>query len=252
MMGGMPGSPDLTSRMAYRVHTRWVWWAAAVFVGASLLASMVAANLVMSALAEAGIFAMQWQVLGALAVSQVVSVVLILWAAGWRGDRRGALLALGPPVQGVRAYWWAYLAMAVLFGAISALLWFVDPKGAMGDLTVYSGLIRSDAWWLAVLVIVVGAPVMEELMFRGFLFPALARGPFGVVGAVLTTSAAWSALHAGYSVMGLLEVFAVGLYFAYVLVRTGSLRVPMFCHAAYNASALVLLLLVDIPAAAAG
>jgi membrane protease YdiL (CAAX protease family) len=93
---------------------------------------------------------------------------------------------------------------------------------------------------------------MEELMFRGFLFPALARGPFGVVGAGLTTSAAWSALHAGYSVTGLLEVFAVGLYFAYVLVRTGSLRVPMFCHAAYNASALVLLLLVDIPAAAAG
>ena len=115
----------------------------------------------------------------------------------------------------------------------------------------FEEFIRSDAWWLAVLVIGLGAPVMEELLFRGFLFPALAQTRIGLIGAAVSTSAGWAALHAGYSSLGLIEVFAVGLYFSWLLVRTGSLRVPMFCHAAYNLAVVALLTVVDISAVAA-
>lgn len=249
--GGADNGPS-PGHGPYGARTRWAWWAAALFTGAVLIVAMAMAQFTMLGLAEVDVRSVHWQVLSALAVSQMVSIGLIWWAAGWYGDDRALHLALGPPAQGVTAYVRAYLLMALVFGALSLVLWLIDPKRVIGDLTLYSDLVRSNAWWLAVLVIVLGAPMMEEIMFRGFLFPALARGPFGRVGAAVATAAAWSALHAGYSFMGLLEVFAVGLYFAWLLVWSGSLRVPMFCHAAYNASALAVLLLVDKPAPIAG
>lgn len=236
----------------YQAQTGWLWWHAVLYAAATLFIAMAAAQFALAALDGAGHVAPEWQFLTALGLSQLVSIAVIWWGAGMSHVPRENVLALQAPVQGKRAYVLGYLAMLGLFGALSAVTWAIDPKRVMDDLTVYAGLIRSEAWWLAVLVIVIGAPVMEELMFRGFLFPALAKGPFGLIGATVTTSAAWSALHAGYSVMGLIEVFAVGLYFAFLLVRTGSLRVPMFCHGAYNLTVLALLLLVDNSATAPG
>ena len=46
---------------------------------------------------------------------------------------------------------------------------------------------------------------------------------------------------------GLAEVFLIGLYFSWLIKKTGSLRVPLFCHAIYNLSVILLLLVVDIP-----
>lgn len=252
-LGSSAGQDDRRkARYSYRMRTRWPWWKAVIYTGFAVLSAVLAAQVAILGFATAGVTAVHWQVLSALAVSQVVSTALIWWAAGWYGDKRYWHLALDPPREGGRAYLRGYLIMLAVFGAISAALWLIDPERVLGDLTLYAGLVRSEAWWLAVLVIVVGAPVMEEVMFRGFLFPALARGPLGMTGAAVTSSAAWAGLHAGYSLLGLLEVFAVGLYFSWLLVRTGSLRVPMFCHAAYNASALVLLVAVDNSAQIAG
>ena len=234
----------------YRGHTRWPWWAALVFVAAVLVAAALAAQAVMALLSAGGVIEQNWLLLVALGVSQVLTAALTVWAVGWLGDRRAKALALGPPAQGPMAYVLAFLAMLAVFGALSAAMWFHNPDRVAGDLMAYAGLVRSDAWWLAALVIVLGAPVMEEVVFRGFLFPALARGRMGVAGAAVTTTAAWTALHAGYSLMGLVEVFLVGLYFVWVLLKTGSLRVPIFCHAAYNFSALLVLLAVDISASA--
>lgn len=237
-------------RFAYRARTRWSWWRASVLVVVALFAATLFAQVVIMPLQAAGIDAVHWQVLVALTVSQVTCIAVIWWAAGLLGDHRAQLLALGPPLQGRRSYVLAYLVMVLIFGSLSALMWVLEPDRVIGDLMVYAGLIRSSAWWLAVLVIVVGAPVMEELMFRGFLFPALARSRLGTAGAAVVTSLGWAVLHVGYSVEGLVEVFLVGLYFSAILVKTDSLRVPMFCHAAYNLSALIMLLVVDIRVAA--
>lgn len=237
---------------AYRARTRWSWWRASALVVVALVAATLFAQVAIMPIEAAGIDALHWQILVALTVSQVTCIVLVWWAAGWFGDRREEVLALGPPIQGRRSYVLGYLVMVLIFGSLSLVMWVLEPDRVIADLTVYAGLIRSPAWWLAVLVIVVGAPVMEELMFRGFLFPALARSQLGASGAALVTSLGWAALHMGYSVVGLVEVFLVGLYFSALLVKTGSLRVPMFCHATYNLSTLVMLLVVDIWVATPG
>jgi membrane protease YdiL (CAAX protease family) len=54
-------------------------------------------------------------------------------------------------------------------------------------------------------------------------------------------------LHAGYSAVGLVEVFSIGLIFSWLLWRTGSLWVPIFCHAVYNILVVLVLRLADLP-----
>ena len=49
-------------------------------------------------------------------------------------------------------------------------------------------------FWLA-FPACIGAPLAEELVFRGQLFAALARSRAGFSGATLITSALWSLLH---------------------------------------------------------
>jgi len=98
------------------------------------------------------------------------------------------------------------------------------------------------------MVVGVGAPLAEELLFRGFLLSALARSRLGFWGAAIVCSGLWTALHAGYSLAGVIEVFLIGLYLSWLLWRTGSLRVTLFCHGLYNALVLVVLLNVPLPA----
>ena len=81
--------------------------------------------------------------------------------------------------------------------------------------------------------------------FAFTLGSALARSRLGFAGGAVVTTSLWTALHAGYSIAGILEVFTIGLFFSWLLWRTGSLRVPLFCHALYNS--LIVLVLRHVP-----
>jgi hypothetical protein len=110
-------------------------------------------------------------------------------------------------------------------------------------------LVRGPNWGLAAAVIGIGAPLSEELLFRGFLLSALAQSRTGFWWAAIVSSALWTALHVGYSAVGILEVFVIGLFFSWLLWRTGSLRVAIFCHAVYNSLIVLALRFVDLPTA---
>jgi membrane protease YdiL (CAAX protease family) len=94
----------------------------------------------------------------------------------------------------------------------------------------------------------IGAPLSEELLFRGFLQAALARSRLGFAGGAVIASLLWTALHAGYSIPGIIEVFVIGLFFSWLLWRTGSLLVPIVCHALYNSLIVFVLRYVPLPA----
>lgn len=242
-----PGS-DQARAVANRYvpQTGWPAWAAAVAVFLILAVSVISADGVRAIAATLGLADANWLLAIALLASQVVGITLTLIAANRFASRPVAALALGPPARGWWDYVWAFALMLALFGAFSAVTWMLDPEAAKRDLSVFGDLLRSDAWWLALIAIGLGAPLMEELMFRGFLFSAFSQSRLGIAGASVLTAAGWTALHAGYSPVGLAEVFAVGIYFSWVLSRTGSVRVPLFCHAAYNLSVVAFLMSVDI------
>jgi membrane protease YdiL (CAAX protease family) len=80
------------------------------------------------------------------------------------------------------------------------------------------------------------APFMEELLFRGFLYPALARwtGPFI---SIVATASAFALLHGaqlGYSWAPLLLIFIVGVALTVTRVVTRSVATGVIVHMTYN------------------
>jgi membrane protease YdiL (CAAX protease family) len=94
---------------------------------------------------------------------------------------------------------------------------------------------RSSALVLATFGILI-APLVEELLFRGFLYPALARWA-GVVPAVLATATGFALLHGAqlaYSWAPLLLIFIVGVVLTITRAVTKSVATSVLVHMAYN------------------
>jgi len=90
--------------------------------------------------------------------------------------------------------------------------------------------------WLFSIFGVTFAPLMEELFFRGFLYPVLARRT-GTAAAVLITSLAFSLIHAsqlGRAWAPVLVIFLVGLVLTVTRAVTKSVAAGLLIHIAYN------------------
>ena len=86
-------------------------------------------------------------------------------------------------------------------------------------------------------------PLMEELFFRGFLYPVLKRS-LGVFAAVVATALPFGLMHAaqyGYSWASVLLIFIVGVVLAVVREKKNSLGAAFLVHAAYNGTIILLL-----------
>lgn len=98
----------------------------------------------------------------------------------------------------------------------------------------------NGAWIvLLVVVVVIGAPLVEELMYRGVLQTSIER--------TLNPTAAWLIVAAWFALvhMSLVEIpglFAFALVLGYQRRRTGRLGLCMITHAAFNATGLLILL----------
>jgi membrane protease YdiL (CAAX protease family) len=80
------------------------------------------------------------------------------------------------------------------------------------------------------------APLLEEMFFRGLLYPLLNRA-FGLVVGVLLTATAFAAIHGaqlGYAWAPVLSIFIVGLVLTIVRVRTNSVATSFLMHCGYN------------------
>ena len=175
------------------------------------------------------------------------AVVLLTLLAATRGGISN-VLSLNHAPGGWRAFAGAIAALAVLQVGMGLVQYIVIRHDMLADLRLFYDMIRGPQWLITAAVIGIGAPLSEELLFRGFLQSALARTRIGFWWAALITTVLWTILHAGYSAVGLFEVFLIGLFFSWLLWRTGSLWVPIFCHAVYNSLIVLVLRFVDLPA----
>jgi uncharacterized protein len=167
-----------------------------------------------------------------LLAAQLSLVLLTLAVAAWRGSAAITLHA-GAPEGGARTYLHALTLMVPVLLAANAIAYALSPAGYIADYRQLVEVARAPSPWLTLAAVGLGAPLWEELLFRGFLLAPLAA-VIGFWPAAVIASAAWTALHLNYSLAGLAEVMLIGLYFAWLLRRTGSVRVPIVCHAAYN------------------
>jgi membrane protease YdiL (CAAX protease family) len=100
----------------------------------------------------------------------------------------------------------------------------------------------AEAWALSIFGLTF-APLLEELYFRGFLYPVLSRR-VGVIAGVLLTALPFALLHGaqlGFAWGPVLVIFLVGTVLTAVRDRTDSVASGMLVHVAYNGTLLLLM-----------
>ena len=169
-----------------------------------------------------------------MAAFQVAMTAGAWWLAGWFGGKRTRVLSLSGTVPTLRD-------MALILGIFLLFTipytWAVyvyRPDVLIADNAPFASLMRSPDWPIYAIIIAIGAPVSEELLFRGFLLPSLAKSRIGFAGAAIVTTVLWMALHFTYSIYGLIEIFMIGLLLSWALRKTRSLWAPLAIHAINN------------------
>lgn len=133
--------------------------------------------------------------------------------------------------------WWIYLWGGIGLQIFIQLLGHVlpMPKGQLPIDRFFQT--PANTWVLAVFGMTLG-PLMEELYFRGFLYPVLARW-LGVAASVLITGFGFGMIHAsqlGQAWAPVLLVFLVGVVLTLVRARTKSVAAGLLVHISYNAT----------------
>lgn len=100
------------------------------------------------------------------------------------------------------------------------------PAEALGDKAHGAG-----GAVLLILLVAIGAPIAEELFFRGLLLRSIERR-FGLLWAVVGSSVVFGATH--FQPLQLAGLTAAGLVFALLAVRTGRLGPAILAHMAFN------------------
>lgn len=173
----------------------------------------------------------------ALLTFQVVNFAGALAAiAAFQKIRNVPLAPLTAPRGGVRGIALNAVVLIVLAAAYAAIIYLIDSRAIARDVKPFAAMIRSDGWELLTLAAVIGAPLAEELTFRGFVYGVLAASPAGPTVAIVVSSVMWASLHASYSGYGLVAIFLIGLYLGWLRKSSGSLWPPIICHSLYNAA----------------
>ena len=147
-----------------------------------------------------------------------------------RGDRLRETLALRAPSSWKRA---AGIGAVVFIGTLAVLV-FVDsvlPTGEAQSAASPWDPDRAIPYVVNALIIVIVAPVVEELMFRGLGFTLLAH--FGQGAAILITAALFGVSHGLFGLA--LAATAIGLGLGYLRSRTASVYPGILLHILVNA-----------------
>ena len=146
----------------------------------------------------------------------------------------GSRIALG--AIGLAALAWVTY---IIFAGFLAPLLQPDQQDVTRELGTNKEELGSVA--VAAFLIVIAAPVSEELFVRGFMFSGLRRS-MSLFPAAAISAVVWGALHLGAGNIGVAIQLAVfGVILAWLYERSGTLWAPVLAHAINNTIAFVLL-----------
>jgi membrane protease YdiL (CAAX protease family) len=166
-------------------------------------------------------------------VSTTVEVGLLTMLARRAGNDPLRYLALTVPSRGQLLFGIAgVVALIVVLNTVSWLF------GRDIVTTFQSDIVRtaSATGWLALLwfAVVVGAPVGEEVLFRGFVFRGWLRTPNDAWPAIVITAALFAMLHIQYDWFVIGQIFCFGLFLGWMRWATGSTLLTIILHALIN------------------
>jgi len=159
------------------------------------------------------------------------------------------LAALWIPIRIARQRYLGYLALRwpergeVMRGLamLAALLLLTHVlRLALGQplpefvIETYRSARGSGSLALYIIALCVAAPLAEEFLVRGFLLRGWSQSFLGPMGAVVLSSVAWAGVHTQYNWFYMSEIFALGILFGVLRLRSGSTWLTVLLHAANN------------------
>lgn len=165
-----------------------------------------------------------------LAWVPVLAYVAAIVSLRYRLPLRQGLAWITPP-RSVRTYLRSGALLAL--GSLLASILIGNPDQASPMRDMFS---NPEYLWILAAFGILAAPLIEELVFRGFLFAAFenAHGPWT---ALLVTSAAFTLLHGGqygWHWQQLLVLLVVGTALGAIRMKSGSVQASTIAHATYN------------------
>lgn len=239
--------PDLSSATTTPPPVRWGLGDFAIGLLAAYVATIVFQPLVLAVTGQSDVSDSADWPLGTIALLQVPFYGAMVGTAVWATSRKGR----GPVTDlGVRARW-VDIPLGIVVGIVVQLsivllyvplFWWTDidrndidkPARELSDKAHGAGVL------LLILIVVIAAPIVEEIFFRGLLLRALERR-VGTPLAVVLSAAVFGATH--FQALQFPALFVFGLVAGALFVRTGRLGPGIVAHLAFNATAVYALLM---------
>jgi uncharacterized protein len=173
--------------------------------------------------------AYQWSssILGAIQYALVLGVVFLLTM----GLDRRSFLAFRRPLSWRRAAGISAVVLIAVFVVSGVVAQFSNPEREQGLIPEKWDSSKLAPFIAFAAIVVVLAPIVEELLFRGVGYALLER--FGRVAAILLVGIAFALVHGLVAGFPVIAVFGTGL--AYLRARMESIYPCMLLHASFNA-----------------
>jgi uncharacterized protein len=223
LLDSSPSTENSPPAAPWNARELWVGFAFAIlfYLGGSLLGALASRQLGLAESPYLGV------VLGLVQLSMALPPVIIML-------RHGRLVS----ALGLDRFHWRMLletVLAVMLGFCGSLIWglFLLPFGLRPQEPLVPLFGRGLASFAAVFIVgAILAPIVEEVVFRGFLFGGL-RKYLNVWPAILISGALFGALH--FQLLAFPVLFLLGIILAALYQRTGSLWMPILMHFCINA-----------------
>ena len=140
------------------------------------------------------------------------------------------------------AFVFAMMIVGAILVACGWQTWVQDSLGAKPQEAVTLVRETSDVGLLVAMAVtaIIFAPITEELIFRGYLYPVVKRFTDRWFASIFS-GVLFGVIH--FNVMALPMLALMGVILAVIYERSGSLWVPIGCHAAFNATSVGLMLI---------
>jgi membrane protease YdiL (CAAX protease family) len=151
------------------------------------------------------------------------------------GLERRSFLAFRRPRSWPRAAGIAVLVLIAVFVVSGVVAQFANPEREQGLIPEHWDSSKIAPFTAFAILVVVVAPIVEELQFRGVGYGLLVR--FGTTAAIPLVGLAFALVHGLIAGFPVIFVFGCGL--AFLRSRTDSIYPCMLLHATFNAFGLI-------------
>jgi uncharacterized protein len=234
-------------------------WTSLGFFALFLILQMVLPGLptlVGLAAAEMGspIFSETSQLFMAAMAFMIPTGLLVSWLVSRTARKHGGDLLMPELLRLPSLGWGGWFAVVIGFilvmGSFAIVVRFLSgDMTSTGEIEKLTASMRDNPLAVFILPLAIGisAPLAEEFLFRGPVFVRLRQTFLGAIGTLVVTSAVWAVIHVTQPWINIALIFFMGLVLGGLLLRFGSIWVPVACHCVWNLLTTVMLFNAPLP-----